>query len=198
STATRRCWRRTSRDWRRTRAICPGWRASGRSSSAESTPKPTGASRPSAPPRRSRCAARRPWLRASSPIGCSGRRAPGPPREALAQRGAHVQRPLWASTSTKNPAYSDTLYVDNLIGPDTVNTMPDATIEAFSEHGTLARTVDKHVEDADAVWSSLHEVGVDMADVAETLEDEGVASFEKSFDELISALETKATSLRSE
>jgi transaldolase len=121
----------------------------------------------------------------------------GPRWEALAQRGAHVQRPLWASTSTKNPAYPDTLYVDNLIGPDTVNTMPDATIEAFADHGTLARTADKDVDEVDAVWKSLHDVGVDMADVAKTLEDEGVASFEKSFEELISALETKATSLRS-
>jgi transaldolase len=120
----------------------------------------------------------------------------GPRWEALAKRGARVQRPLWASTSTKNKAYPDTLYVDNLIGPDTVNTLPDATIEAFADHGTLARTVDAGVDEADAVWQSLHDVGVDMADVAKTLEDEGVASFEKSFEELISALEAKAASLR--
>jgi len=120
----------------------------------------------------------------------------GPRWDALAARGAHVQRPLWASTSTKNPSYPDTYYVDNLIGPDTVDTLPDATIEAFSDHGTLARTVDKDVDEADATWKALHDVGVDMADVARTLEDEGVASFEKSFDELITALETKASSLR--
>ena len=74
----------------------------------------------------------------------------GPRWEALAARGAQVQRPLWASTSTKNPAYPDTLYVDKLIGPDTVNTLPDATIEAFADHGTLARTVDADVDEADA------------------------------------------------
>jgi transaldolase len=122
----------------------------------------------------------------------------GPRWEALAARGAKVQRPLWASTSTKNAAYPDTLYVDNLIGPDTVNTLPDATIEAVADHGTLKRTVDAGVDEADAVWQALHDVGVDMADVAKTLEDEGVASFEKSFEELISALETKAASLRGE
>jgi transaldolase len=116
--------------------------------------------------------------------------------EALAARGAKVQRPLWASTSTKNKAYPDTLYVDNLIGPDTVNTLPDATIEAFADHGTLARTVDAGLDEADATWKALHDVGVDMADVARTLEEEGVSSFEKSFDELLTALGTKAESFR--
>jgi transaldolase len=122
----------------------------------------------------------------------------GPRWEALAARGAKVQRPLWASTSTKNPAYPDTYYVDNLIGPDTIDTLPDATIEAFTDHGTLARTIDKDVDEAEATWTALHDVGVDMADVARTLEEEGVASFEKSFDELISALETKASSLQAD
>jgi len=117
--------------------------------------------------------------------------------EALAARGARVQRPLWASTSTKNPDYPDTMYVDELIGPDTVNTMPDATIEAFGDHGTLVRRVDADVDEADTVWAKLAEVGVDMDDVAAVLEREGVASFEKSFDELIEALETKAAELRS-
>jgi len=115
---------------------------------------------------------------------------------ALAERGAHVQRPLWASTSTKNPDYPDTLYVDELIGPDTVNTMPDATIEAFADHGTLTRRVDAAVDEAEAVWSKLAEVGVDMEDVATVLEREGVASFQKSFDELLTALETKSAALR--
>jgi transaldolase len=119
----------------------------------------------------------------------------GPRWEALAARGAKVQRPLWASTSTKNPAYRDTLYVDELIGPDTVNTMPDATIEAFADHGTLARRVDADVDDAEAVWHALADVGVDMDDVAELLEREGVASFEKSFDELLGTLEAKAAEL---
>ena len=106
-----------------------------------------------------------------------------------------MQRPLWASTSTKNPAYPDTLYVDELIGPDTVNTMPDATIEAFADHGTLARRVDADVDEAEATWQGLADVGVDMDDVAEQLEREGVASFEKSFDELLATLEAKAAEL---
>jgi transaldolase len=120
----------------------------------------------------------------------------GPRWEPLAARGAHVQRPLWASTSTKNPAYPDTLYVDNLIGPDTVNTLPEATIKAFADHGTLARTVDAGMDEADATWAALREVGIDMDDVARTLEDEGVASFAKSFEELLTALGDKATELK--
>jgi transaldolase len=116
--------------------------------------------------------------------------------DALAARGARVQRPLWASTSTKNPDFPDTLYVDELIGPHTVNTLPDATLEAFADHGTLARRVDADVDQAQAVWKALAEVGVDMADVAAQLEREGVSSFEKAFDELIAALETKAAELR--
>jgi transaldolase len=119
----------------------------------------------------------------------------GPRWEALAARGARFQRPLWASTSTKNPAYPDTLYVDNLIGPDSVNTMPDETIEAFVDHGTLARTIDAGVDQAEATWAALAEVGVDMEDVAETLEREGVASFQKSFDQLLDALTAKSAEL---
>ena len=120
----------------------------------------------------------------------------GPRWDALAARGARVQRPLWASTSTKNPAYPDTLYVDELIGPDTVNTLPDATIEAFDDHGTLRRTVDADIDGAERVWSALAEVGVDMDDVARALEREGVDAFAKSFDELIEALQAKVDELR--
>ena len=120
----------------------------------------------------------------------------GPRWEALAARGARVQRPLWASTSTKNPAYPDTLYVDTLIGPNTVNTLPDATLDAFAAHGTLARTVDADIADAQRMWEQLAVVGVDMEDVADQLEREGVSSFQKSFDELITALEAKAAELR--
>jgi transaldolase len=116
--------------------------------------------------------------------------------EVLAAKGARVQRPLWASTSTKNPAYPDTMYVDQLIGPDTVNTLPEATIEAFADHGHLARTVDADLDQAHAVWKGLAEVGIDLDDVAETLEREGVSSFQKSFDELLSALDAKAAELR--
>jgi transaldolase len=120
----------------------------------------------------------------------------GPRWEALAARGAHVQRPLWASTSTKNEAYPDTLYVDTLIGPDTVNTMPETTLEAFEDHGTLVRTVDADPAAAAATLAALGEVGVDMDDVARVLEDQGVASFAKSFDELIASLDAKAEDLR--
>ncbi|MGB0113801.1 MAG: transaldolase [Ilumatobacteraceae bacterium] len=119
----------------------------------------------------------------------------GPRWEALTARGARVQRPLWASTSTKNEAYPDTLYVDELIGPDTVNTLPDNTLEAFADHGTLARRVDADVDAARTVWAGLADVGVDMDDVAAQLEREGVSSFQTSFDELIATLEAKADSL---
>ncbi len=115
--------------------------------------------------------------------------------DALVARGARVQRPLWASTSTKNPAYPDTLYVDTLIGPNTVNTLPDATIEAFEDHGTVARTVDEGVDEAQAVLDGLAGVGVDLADVTRQLEVEGVAAFEKSFDELLTTLDQRAASL---
>ena len=112
--------------------------------------------------------------------------------DRLAAAGAKVQRPLWASTSTKNDAYPDTLYVDTLIGPDTVNTLPEATIEAFEERGTVARTIDADIAGARAVLADLAEVGVDMADVARVLEVEGVAAFEKSFDDLLETLQAKA------
>jgi transaldolase len=115
---------------------------------------------------------------------------------ALAELGAKVQRPLWASTSTKNPSYPDLLYVDSLIGSDSVNTMPDVTIEGFLDHGTVARTVDADVQAARGVMDKLAEVGVDMADVAQTLENEGVASFVKSYDELLQVLADKYEALR--
>jgi transaldolase len=123
------------------------------------------------------------------------RRFSGPRWEALAARGAKVQRPLWASTSTKNPAYPDLAYVDTLIGPDTVNTMPDETIAAFLDHGTPARTIDSDPEGARLALERVEAAGVDMADVARTLEDEGVASFAKSFDELLQSLSDKANAL---
>ena len=116
--------------------------------------------------------------------------------DALAAQGARVQRPLWASTSTKNPAFPDTMYVDQLIGPNTVNTLPDSTIEAFADHGTLARTIDADVTTAEVVWASLAAVGVDMDDVAEQLEREGVSSFQKSFTELVDVLDAKGAELR--
>ncbi|MGQ0832839.1 MAG: transaldolase [Microthrixaceae bacterium] len=120
----------------------------------------------------------------------------GPRWDALADRGARVQRPLWASTSTKNPAYPDTRYVDQLIGPDSVNTMPEETIDAFMAHGVVARTVDADPGAAADVLAAVEDVGVDLEEVAEVLEDQGVAAFAKAFDELIDALDTKADALR--
>mgnify|MGYP001470851267 CR=1 FL=1 len=117
----------------------------------------------------------------------------GPRWEALAQRGARVQRPLWASTSTKNPDYPDLLYVDNLIGPDTVNTMPDATIAAFEDHGHIARTIDQGLDEARAVMDHLSHVGIDIADVSSTLESEGIQAFAKSFNAAVAAIEVKLT-----
>jgi transaldolase len=115
--------------------------------------------------------------------------------DALTSRGAHRQRPLWASTSTKNPAYSDLLYIDNLIGPDTVNTMPVPTIEAFEDHGTVARTVDQGADRAREHLERLADQGIVMEDVAQVLEEEGVAAFSKSFDQLMQALADKASAL---
>jgi len=119
----------------------------------------------------------------------------GPRWEVLAKAGASVQRPLWASTSTKNPTYPDTMYVDQLIGPDTVNTLPDATLEAFAEHGTIARTIDANIGTSRRQWAELAMNSIDVDDIAAQLEAEGVASFIKSFDELIGVLEDKAAGI---
>jgi transaldolase len=110
----------------------------------------------------------------------------------LAALGAHVQRPLWASTSTKNPDYADTLYVDGLIGPDTVNTLPEVTIAAFEDHGTPVRTIDKGVDEAEDVMRRLAAAGVDMDDVGSVLEDQGVAAFDASYRQVHDALARKA------
>lgn len=120
----------------------------------------------------------------------------GPRWNALLAKGAKVQRPLWASTSTKNPNYSDTLYVNQLIGADSVNTLPDTTVDAFADHGIVARTIDFNVEQAHDVWQALQMIGIDMEDVAQKLEREGVASFQKSFTELLDALSEKAQHFR--
>jgi transaldolase len=120
----------------------------------------------------------------------------GPRWQALAAKGAHVQRPLWASTSTKNPDYPDTLYVDTLIGPDTVNTMPEATIDATRDHGHPARTIDQKVDEAAAHMDELARIGVDLDMVlVHELVDEGVDSFAKSFSSLISTIDEKARAL---
>jgi transaldolase len=115
--------------------------------------------------------------------------------QLLASHGARPQRPLWASTSTKNPAYSDLMYVENLIAPDTVNTMPDATLEAFLEHGVIKRTADLEVDAAQEAIDALGNVGIDLEDVSAVLESEGVEAFRKSFDEVLACLDAKASSL---
>jgi transaldolase len=123
------------------------------------------------------------------------RKFAGPRWEALAKQGARVQRPLWASTSTKNPKYRDVMYVEELIGPDTVDTMPPATIDAFRDHGVVERTVDKKVAAAEGLLEEIEAVGISLKDVTDKLLSDGIASFQKSFDELIAGLESKIGSL---
>ena len=115
--------------------------------------------------------------------------------DALAKKGARLQRPLWASTSTKNPEYRDVMYVEELIGPDTVNTMPPATIDAFRDHGTVEKTVDKKVSAAEGLLKEVEAAGISVKEVTDKLLADGIASFQKSFDELIAGLETKVGSL---
>ena len=120
----------------------------------------------------------------------------GTPRwKALAAKGASVQRPLWASTSTKNPAYRDVMYVEQLIGPNTVNTMPPATIDAFRDHGKVARTVDRDLDVAKKQLADIEAAGVSMKDVTNKLLADGLASFQKSFETLIAGLEKKTKAL---
>jgi transaldolase len=120
----------------------------------------------------------------------------GPRWAALVAKGAQVQRPLWASTSTKNPAYRDVLYVEELVGPDTVNTMPPATLEAFRDHGITRRTVDADLAAADQGLGHLATLGIDLDAVTDRLLVEGLASFQKSFDTLIAGIEAKTATLR--
>jgi transaldolase len=108
-----------------------------------------------------------------------------------------VQRPLWASTGTKNPAYSDVLYVDSLIGPDTVNTMPDATLEAFLDHGQVSVTVTQGFAEAQQVIKSLENAGVSMSGVTARLLADGVKAFADSFDQLMGNIEGKLSKLLS-
>jgi transaldolase len=111
--------------------------------------------------------------------------------EALAAQGARPQRCLWASTSTKNPAYPDTLYVDELIGPDTVNTMPPETIEAFQDHGTVEVTIEKDLDEAHRIFERFEAAGIDYDDIVRVLEEEGVQKFSDSFKELLSDVKEK-------
>ena len=115
----------------------------------------------------------------------------GPRWDALAAKGARVQRPLWASTSTKNPEYRDVMYVEQLIGPNTVNTLPPATLDAFRDHGEVARSVDQDIGSARKVIADLEAAGISLADVTAKLLKDGIASFQKSFDGLLANLEKK-------
>lgn len=119
----------------------------------------------------------------------------GPRWDALKAKGARVQRPLWASTSTKNPKYRDVMYVEELIGPDTVDTMPPATIDAFRDHGEVKRTVNARVGAAEGLLKELEAVGISMREVTDKLLAEGIASFQKSFDELLAGIQMKVGSL---
>jgi transaldolase len=110
---------------------------------------------------------------------------------ALRAKGAPVQRPLWASTSTKNPAYPDTLYVDELIGPDTVNTMPPQTLTAFNDHGRAEVTITRDLDAARALFARLPALGVPIGQLIDQLEPEGVAAFAKSYDALLATLEAR-------
>ena len=116
----------------------------------------------------------------------------------LATGNARVQRPLWASTSSKNPAYPDTLYVDNLIGPDTVNTLPPATLDDFLDHGTVATTVETDVDGAHMRMAELAELGIDLDGITNKVLDEGVAAFAKSFEGLIASIAEKRQDLLDE
>ncbi len=111
--------------------------------------------------------------------------------EKLKYKGARVQRPLWASTGTKNPAYSDTLYVDNLIGPETVNTVPPATLDAFKDHGTAAMTLVRGLAESQAAIDQLEAAGISMDVVTQELEDEGVKAFADAFTQLLATIDER-------
>jgi transaldolase len=113
----------------------------------------------------------------------------------LASKGATPQRPLWASTSTKNPDYRDVMYVEELIGPMTVNTMPEETIRAFQDHGKVASTLEQGIDEARQLFEDLERAGIDYDDVTETLEQEGVEKFGDSFAELLEGIRAKSGEL---
>lgn len=117
--------------------------------------------------------------------------------ERLRQAGGTVQRPLWASTGTKDPNYSDVLYVENLIGPDTVNTLPPATYDAFRDHGKVERTIDKDVEEAERILSTIADAGIFLEAITDRLTVDGVSSFEKSFVSLLGTIEARESEVAS-
>jgi transaldolase/glucose-6-phosphate isomerase len=119
----------------------------------------------------------------------------GEPFMLLRAAGARVQRPLWASTSTKNPAYRDVMYVEQLIGPDTINTLPQVTLEAFQDHGQVARTIDQDVEEAQVIMQGLDAVGISMEEVTYKLQIDGIAAFSQSLESIYSVIDHKRISL---
>jgi transaldolase len=116
--------------------------------------------------------------------------------DKLAAQGARVQRPLWASTSTKNPDYRDTIYVDTLIGAHTVNTVPPDTLDAFLDHGVVALTVEDDLDEAHAQLNRLAELGIDLDQATEELQEEGVDKFIKPFDSLLETIASKRDRIR--
>jgi len=121
----------------------------------------------------------------------------GPRWAPLAAAGARVQRPLWASTGTKNPAYPDTLYVDELIGPHTVNTLPPATLDAFRDHGAVAETLTADLAGSHARLARLAELGIDLGAITQRLQDEGVAAFDQAFTGLLAVIDRRRNALLS-
>jgi transaldolase len=119
----------------------------------------------------------------------------GPRWDYLAGKGATPQRVLWASTSTKNPAYADTLYVEELLGPDTVDTMPEETIKAYQDHGAPQERLQAGLQDAKRLLEQLADAGVDYDDLTDTLEREGVEKFSQAFEDLMQTLSSKRESL---
>ena len=115
----------------------------------------------------------------------------GEPFGSWRKKGVHVQRPLWASTSTKNPAYSDVLYVEELVGSDTVNTLPLKTLDAFRDHGRVSETLGKGLAQAEADVAQLKKLGIDLNAVTEKLQNDGVDSFAASYDKLLASLKKK-------
>ncbi len=114
----------------------------------------------------------------------------------LAAEGARVQRPLWASTSTKNPAYSDTLYLDELIGPQTVNTVPPATLESFLDHGSVKLTLEESLDQAQDQVDQLADLGIQFAAITKKLQEDGVEAFAKSYRNLIAAIGEKCEQMK--
>jgi transaldolase len=119
----------------------------------------------------------------------------GEPFAALKRRGARVQRPLWASTGTKNASYSDVLYIEELIGPDTITTVPPATLDAFRDHGRVRLTLEQEGEEAEAVLATAATLGIDVPAITEQLQTDGIKAFASSFDQLVGTLEGKRRQL---